>query len=145
MFRMPRDADRWFRGIADQSPLKTKFDLYYLCLVAGLQEVRLSSSVEKTDFYEAFPKEYESSRFEVLGLLILAEMHREGLDFSDSDSVQSVISRLISPDTPSRLSTDGFDKMNQYAAGGFDVLGESFGERPQDVYFFLLRYARLFE
>lgn len=145
MFRMPRDADRWFRGIADKAPLKTKFDLYYLCLVAGLKEVRLSSSVEKADFYEAFPKEYESSRFEVLGLLISAEMHREGLDFSDSDSVQSVISRLISPDTPSRLSADGFDKMNQYAAGGFDVLGETFGERPQDTYFFLLRYASIFD
>ena len=143
MFKMPKDADAWFRYIADVDPIKTKFDLFYLCFVAGLKKRRLETQTDGTEFYETFPREYDGSRYQILALLISAEMNRDGLDFSDQKEVRKMVSRNILADSQSRLSPDGFGKMNGYAAGGFSVIAEHFEDSPRDIDVFLIRYAEL--
>lgn len=143
MFRMRDDADRWFRKIADRPPIKTKLDLYYFCLMAGLMRGQLDDVNPGTDIYIKFPQEYEGSRYQVLGLLLVAEMHREGLEFNDKQAVQGLIARYLAADSPSNLSAEGFKKANGYASGGFNVLTEHFEDSPQDVNVFLTRYAAL--
>lgn len=145
MFRMPKDAETWFRHISDQAPIKTMFDRYYLCVIAGLFASRRSDNLEPQEFYAEFPKEYDQSRYQILALLIQAERDREGLDFDNKAAIQSLISRVISPDSPSKLSSDGFSRINSYAAGGFGVLAESFESSPQDVSVFLTRYSEMFD
>jgi len=141
MFKMPKDADAWFRHIDGKEPVKTKFDLYYLCFIAGLKNQRLDTEAEGSEFYENFPKEYEGSRYQILALLISAEMRREGLDFTDKQAVESVVSRNVLADSPSRLSSDGFGKMNGYAAGGFSTIAEHFQAPPLETDVFLARYC----
>ncbi|MET0002054.1 MAG: hypothetical protein ABW087_00305 [Candidatus Thiodiazotropha sp.] len=143
MFKIRKDADNWFRKIDSRGPIKTKFDLFYLCLMLGLKKARLDEVIEGTDIYQKFPQEYEGSRFLVLGLLISAEMNREGLVFEDKASVQKLISKYVAADSPSNLSSEGFKKINGYASGGFDVLSELFEDVPQDVDVFIARYCAI--
>ena len=37
-FRLREDAERWFSALDGKEPTKTKFDLYYFCLMAGALE-----------------------------------------------------------------------------------------------------------
>lgn len=141
MFRMRSDADRWFRYIVEQAPVKTKFDVYYLCLMVGIKQGELDDVTDAIEIYQKFPQEYEGSRLQVLALLISAELKREGLEFNERDAVQSVIARYIATDSPSNLSAEGFKRANSYASGGFNLLVDAYGEPPQDVNAFLAKYA----
>ena len=143
MFKIRKDAETWFRKIADKPPIKTKFDLYYMCLMLGIKNGRLDSVADGSDVYLKFPQEYEGSRFLVIGLLIAAEMKREGLDFSDRELVQEMLARYVATDVPANLSAEGFKKANSYASGGFDVLSNAIQDSPEDVNVFLALYTKL--
>lgn len=143
MFRMRKDSERWFRKIADQPPIKTKLDLFYLCLMAGLKFGQLDEVRDASDVYHRFTQEFEGSRQEIIALLIVAELRREGLDFDDKSAVQTLISKYVTSDTPANLTSAGFDKINSYASGGFNILSEHFEDGPHDVNVFLTRYSRM--
>lgn len=143
MFRIRKDAEAWFRKVQDKPPIKTKFDLYYLCLMLGLKQGRLDSVGDASDVYLKFPQEYEGSRFMIIGLLIAAEMKREGLDYEDRTAVQEMVAKYVATDTPASLSAEGFAKVNSYASGGFDILAGELEDPPEDVNVLVARYARL--
>lgn len=142
MFRMRSDSDRWFRYIVDQAPIKTKFDVYYLCLMLGIEAGELDDVTDAIEIYQKFPQEYEGSRLQVIALLISAELRREGIEFNEREAVQSLIARYIATDSPSNLSQEGFKRANSYASGGFNLLVEAYGEPPKDVHAFLAKYAQ---
>lgn len=144
MFRIRKDADQWFRKIEGKSPIKTKFDLFYLCLMLGFKNELLDSVVDGVDVYHKFPQEFEGGRMLILTLLITTEMHREGIVFEERNSVQELIARYVATDSPSNLSVEGFKKVNGYASGGFDKLSGIFEDPPEDINVFIARYCRLF-
>lgn len=144
-FRMRNDAKTWFKQIADFEHFKTDFDQYYLCLMAGFASGRSNESGTTTEMVEYFVEDYkEASRF-LIGLLVMAELKKAGIEIFERDSVRDMFKRLVDPHSPNQLTDEGMRRMNAYASGGYDYLAEQRETKPYSGEEFLRDYAQLIE
>ncbi|MBW4692624.1 MAG: hypothetical protein KME27_12750 [Lyngbya sp. HA4199-MV5] len=146
-FRMRQDAENWFSNIRDQKPIKTKFDLYYFCLMVGLATGRRSEPTKRgsevTDFTDNFVSDYKPYQRLIIGLLIRAELSRSGISVTEKDEVRKLFVDLVNPQNPTNLTDAGMDRLNEYSSGGYDYLAEKLDSRPYHVEEFLRTYAKL--
>lgn len=125
---MPKDAKQYFQDISEKASgdnkFKLAFDYYYLCLIAGLKNQRLSNKdkVSSDYFIDYFPGTYRNISEIIVGLLISAEMNRRDIDVNNRDNIEQLILELIDHNSPNKLSDIGIEKLNCYAAGGLEIL-----------------------
>ena len=126
-FRLREDAERWFSALDGKEPTKTKFDLYYFCLMAGLASCRTSDAAEMgaREIVDEFIQDYQLAQRLLVGLLVAAEVRRGGIDLSEKAAVRTVFRRLVTPGSKTQLTDEGMRCMNAYASGGYDFLSES--------------------
>lgn len=141
-FRLRPDVDDWFKHIANKEPLKTKFDLYYLCLMMGLALSQCERAPSSQEFVQYFVGEYRPVQRLVLGLFIMAEMARRGLDVSDREEVRALINEYLDPTNPAQLKEAGFSRLNDYANAGYNAVVASFGAKPHQTEAFLQWYSK---
>ena len=141
-FRLRRDARQWFRYI--YSSFSLDFDLYYLCLMAGLTESRLenTAAADTTELVDNFPGEYRTKGRLIVSLFLSRELRRMAVDYSERAAVHQTINQLVDPLAPSHLSESGLRQINKYAFGGYEVLTEWFPDPPRRVETFLVAYMR---
>lgn len=147
-FYLREDTESWFTHIRDQRPIETKFDIYYFCLMLGFARGRKSSPSERSDtteFQKNFVKTYIPVQKLIIGLLIKAELKRLGIESTEKDQVYNLLTSLVDPDSQTKLTEVGVNKLNEYASGGYDVLAEELPSKPYSVEEFLRTYRRLFE
>ena len=139
-FQLRRDADQWFKEVA--GAFDTKFDLFYLCLMAGFAARRKADveSASVTDTIDYYPKQFVGRGSLITALLISTELALAGIDLNERDAVNRTISRLVTPEGLSHLTDDGVRLMNRYASGGFEALIEHFEDRPRTIETFLRTY-----
>ncbi|MEX2258528.1 MAG: hypothetical protein WD672_07445 [Woeseia sp.] len=143
-FRLRRDARRWFQDIS--ADFDVDFDMYYLCLLAGLaaggrrSEVRTTDTTELVDY---FPGPYKEKGRVIIALFLATEIERIGIAKSDREAVHKQIRELVDPRTPSQLSDQGRKMMNAISSGGFELLTEQFDDRPRSIESFLVRFNGL--
>ena len=146
-FRMRQDAENWFSNIRDQKPIQTKFDLYYFCLMVGLATGRRSDPVKRcptvTDFVDNFVKDYKPYQRLIIGLLIRAELSRQGISVNEKDEVRRLFVELVDPMSPTNLTDTGMERINEYSSGGYDYLAEKLNSKPYHVEEFLRTYSKL--
>lgn len=140
-FQLSKDAEKWFADISKYYP--TKFDLYYLCLMIGLQNGRKAEPVNTTDLIENFPKEFRPTGNLLIGLLIHSELKEIGVDLNEREQVHKIIGELVNPSSPSKLSDEGMKAMNKYTQGGFDLLSEKFNDKPRTIEIFIRKYSKI--
>jgi hypothetical protein len=152
-FRLRRDARAWFSylekefgkgdaGVAE-APL---FDMYYLCLMAGLaagEPLPEVPAAETSELVDNFPGEYRERGRLIIGFFLSRELRQLGIGLTERDALHGTISRLVNPHSPSRLSDEGMNRMNQYAHGGFDVLSARFDDKPRHLETFVPLYVEL--
>ena len=142
-FRLRRDTRKWFQDILKD--FEVDFDMYYLCLVAGLaaggRRAEIKSS-ETTELVENFPGSYKEKGRVIVALFLATEIERMGISQDDREAVHKQIRELVDPRTPSQLSENGMKIMNQISYGGFDVLTEEFDDRPRSSESFLTAYCK---
>lgn len=144
-FRMRNDARTWFKQIADFEHFRTDFDQYYLCLMAGFASGRSNETGTTTEMVENFVEDYkEASRF-LIGLLVMVELKKAGIEIFERDSVRDMFKRLVDPHSPNQLTDEGMRRMNAYASGGYDYLSEQRETKPYSGEEFLRDYAQLIE
>lgn len=144
-FRLRNDARTWFSQINAFEQFKVDFDFYYLCLMAGLASGRVTEDASTTEMVEHFVEEYKpASRF-LIGLLVVAEMKKSGIDVSERAAVRSLFKRLVDPHSPNQLTDEGMRRMNAYASGGYDFLAERRETKPFSGEEFLRDYITLIE
>ncbi len=152
-FRLRRDARAWFSHLerefgkgdagAAEAPL---FDMYYLCLMAGLAAGEPRPGIptsETSELVDTFPGEYRERGRLVIGFFLSRELRQLGVRLTERDALHATISRLVDPHSPSRLSDEGIKRMNEYAHGGFDVLYARFDDKPRHLETFLPLYVEL--
>ena len=148
-FRFRDDAEKWFGEIKDRPPFKTKFDMYYLCLMAGLASGRrvdlAKVSKAQPEFVDHFIEDYKPAQRLIVGLLILAEMKNMGISVEEKSDVQELIKTLITPDTETKLTAEGMRRLNAYASGGYQYLAEQQDVKPYSAEEFLRGYAGVLE
>ena len=151
-FRLRDDARSWFGhlqsefGKGDSGSAAPLFDVYYLCLMAGLAagEPRADIPVSATsELVDNFPGEYRERGRLIIGFFLSRELRQLGVALTERDELHSTISRLVDPQSPSWLSDEGMRRMNQYAHGGLDVLASYFDDKPRHLETFLPMYAAL--
>ncbi|MDE0309706.1 MAG: hypothetical protein OXI60_07755 [Acidiferrobacterales bacterium] len=148
MFRLRQDAEDWLKHIASTKPLKTKFDLNYLCLIVGLasgfkSEPQKNGKVAQ-EFVDYFVEDYKDAQYLIIGLLVVAELGKNGIDLDEKKSVRDQIRKLVNPESQTKLTSKGIDELNRYASGGFDFLRQQYGiSKPYHTAEFLLFIATL--
>lgn len=137
-FRLSKDAREWFQHIKDGFDLD--FDIYYLCLMAGLATGKKGSvsTTQAPELVDNFPAAYRSKGRVIVALFLSKELEALGISMSERDQVYGQIAKLVAPLEPSGLSHMGMEEMNRYSYGGFDVLAnEWFEDRPRIMEVFL--------
>jgi hypothetical protein len=146
MFKMQPEVDDWFRHILKNGPIQTKFDLYYFCLMMGLASGKTESAENAVEFVGYFVGEYRSSQRLILGLLIVAEAARLGLELGDRMEIESLMKNYLDSANPAQLTEAGFARLNDYANGGFIAITEALqGVKPYQVETFLQWYSKELE
>lgn len=144
-FVFPRNARAYFRpvdeGRAGAARFDSMFDQFYLCLMLGLDARRLAAEedLEPDKFYDAYPKEFQSQADLIAGLLVDAELHRQGIGAEDAASIEREMVRLLNHQSPVRLSDEGIRLLNRYAGAGFKMIREQI-ETPHNLEDFLIAY-----
>ena len=148
-FRLRGDAEKWFSEVDGRDPTRTKFDLYYFCLIAGLASGRSSdagsSGVNAREIVDHFIQDYRPAQRLLIGLLVLAEVRKGGIDLREKPAVRRVFKNLVAPDSKTGLSDDGMRRLNAYASGGYEFLAESREVKPASPEEFLADYVLLIE
>lgn len=148
-FRLRIDAQSWFSEISERPPFRTKFDIYYLCLVAGLASGRATELVgvayPATDVYDKFVEDYRPASRLLIGLLVTAELGNSGIDVSEKAQVRALFKRLVDSESPNSLTELGMRRMNAYASGGYEYLAEQRDMKPYTAEEFIQSYTGLIE
>ena len=141
-FRLRKDAEKWFGEISDAPEIKVKWDIYYMCLMAGFASGR-SSEAPATDMVERFVDEYRPVRHFLIGLLVVAELRLTKVDVSNKVQVRELFRKLVLPNGTNDLTETGMKRMNAYASGGWEYLAESRDQRPYTIEEFMQSYPKL--
>jgi hypothetical protein len=148
-FRLRQDAEKWFSEIAGKAPVRSKFDLFYFCLMAGLMAGRRSDPSQSgraaPEFVNTFIEDYRASQRLIIGLLIIAEVNRLGINLQEKAAVRQTIRDLVDPHTPTGLTDEGMRVLNTYASGGFEYICEQRASKPYHVEEFLRDFVALIE
>jgi hypothetical protein len=146
-FRLREDAQSWFSEISGGPPFRTKFDIYYLCLMAGFASGRatelVGSGAAATDFVEKFVEDYRPSSRLLIGLLVTAELRKSGIDVSEKAQVRSLFKRLVDSESPNSLTDQGMRRLNAYASGGYEYIAEKRDMKPYAAEEFIQGYTAL--
>lgn len=142
MFRLRKSTRDWFKEISSEFSLD--FDMYYLCLMAGLATGRKeeASQADTTDLVNDFPGNYRSKGRLITALFLSQELKELGIKLSERVALHSAIQGLVDPLSSAHLSEMGMKELNKYSFGGFDVLTEWFDDRPRTIETFLPLYKR---
>lgn len=146
-FKLHRSAPQFFRNLLPPGGglrFDTHFDAYYHCLMCGLDQRRLGAEAEVGDeFVRDYVQAYQPHAELIAGLLIDAELARTQIDTNDVRSVEKRMIELLDPTSATRLSSEGMELLNRYAAGGFDVVSDAFASPPQSLDDFFITYQSL--
>lgn len=141
-FLLRNEAREWFRYVKDEFDLN--FDMYYLCLLPGLSqgEKQTLSGDKTSELVDNFPGSYQSRGRIIVSLFLSRELNELAVDFNNREELHKQVSRLVDSLSPSRLSSEGMSRMNQYSFGGYEVLTEWFDDRPRSLKGFLPHYHK---
>ena len=142
-FRISSTCDHWFSNLAEQEPLKRKFDYYYLCTLLGLasrQKAKLGDDAR--EFVDEFINAYRPHQRQLIGLLLVTHLHDLGIKLDEKKAVAEQVVKLVAPMRSAQLTDEGFNLLNGYCHGGFRLLEEEL-ERPHKMVFFLQKYYEM--
>ena len=143
-FKLKEQAFAWFKHIDRKQPIKTQFDLYYMCLLVGLISGKSDSPGKSQDFVDYFVAEYKPYKRIIAGLLLYTELKHFGIDLSESAEIKQKI-ELLFDSSDNMLTKEGFEQLNSFASGGFNIICENMVDKPRDTAEFLIQYSNLLQ
>lgn len=97
-----------------------------MSLLVGLAQSKIDTNadLETSEFVDEYPGNYQDSRDYIAGLLIATEAKRLPVDVTNASALEQLMTILIDSHSKTRLSKEGEDSLNQYAARGINVILE---------------------
>lgn len=143
-FKLRAEVDEWFARISKSkdSPLATKFDYYYLCLMMGFAKGTATTPSSANEFVQTFVNDYRPVQNLIIGLLIAVEARSLGVDLGNRAAIKRLLALYVSPEGSVGLTSDGFQRLNDYANGGFNAIVAAYPEPPWIAADFLEWYLR---
>lgn len=128
-FRLPKKCRGYFKDITgkENAKLDILFDGYYLSMLVGLAQTKIDTNadLEPSELVDEYPLSYQESRDYIAALLIATEAKRIPVDVTNADALEQLMTNLIDSHSKTRLSREGEERLNQYAARGIDVILEN--------------------
>ena len=135
-FRMPRRGEAFASGklarlTQGEKHIKTEFDVYYAAAVLGLcsrertPEESYDSEVGR-ELTRTYPRDRQEHAYTIAGMLIEAELSRQGIDPDNADVIINAINDYLSSSSQTRLTPEGHRLLDRYAAAGFRLIEERF-------------------
>ena len=144
-FQLRSEAEAYFKSISASPAFRTKFDQYYLCLMLGLASGRNERAVTAVDLVDYFIVDYKPVGRLMVALLVVAEAQRLGFELTEKSELKSLLDDYLDPAHSANITALGFQKMNDYANGGFNILNELLPDRPRHAETFLQLYPLLLD
>ena len=127
-FRLPKKCRAYFSDITgkEDAKLKILFDGYFLSMLVGLAQAKIDNNaeLESSELVDEYPADYQDSRDYIAALLIATEAKRIPIDVTNADALEQLMTTLVDSHSKTRLSKEGEDRLNQYAARGIDMILE---------------------
>jgi hypothetical protein len=127
-FRLPKNCREYFRDITGKvdGKLNYWFDGYYLSFLVGLAQTKIDSNAEfeSSELVDEYPIDYRKSSDYIAALLISTEAKRIPVDETNADALERLMTTLLDSHSRTRLTAEGENRLNQYAARGISVILE---------------------
>jgi hypothetical protein len=144
-FRIRNDAKRWFSEVSGFEHFRTDFDQYYFCLLAGFASGQTNEQDKTTEMVDHFVEDYKEASNFLIGLLVMAELKKGGIEVFEREPVRDMFRRLVDPSSPNQLTDAGMRRMNAYASGGYDYLSSVRDTKPYSGEEFLRDFSKIIE
>ena len=143
-FKLHVDADSWFSHIENKGMVKSKFDKWYLCLLVGLlSKESTSEDINKEAFIQSFIQDYQGQKYQIIGYFLSTIMSDNVIDLDNKNELENETAKYLNADSETRLSSEGHERLNEYAAQGFNIIRNEISDIPRDHYQFALNYCTL--
>jgi len=137
-FKMPKRGEAYApnkltRQTDAAKQIVKDFDIYYAGAVLGLcARQRIPAESYEAEIDRELTRSYPKDRLEIAdtiaGMLIEAELTRQSIDPGNARLILATIEEYLSPASQTRLTTAGHRLLDRYAAAGFRLLEERFGD-----------------
>ena len=109
------------------------------------KHVEFISEVSSTDIVSKFINDYKPYQNLIIGLLIIAELKKAGINITEKDAVRNEIQSLVSPQGGTGLTERGTQLLNHYASGGFEHIRDARSTKPESRDEFMLDFIDMVE
>jgi hypothetical protein len=121
-----QEVDVWFNSLHKDKSLELQFDDYYMCLMIGFAALRDDPLQGGIELVRHFPGQYGSASKLVVGLLLIAETKKLGKQLGNKRDVEFLVQQYLESSGSGALNDAGFDRLNDYANGGFNYMVEEY-------------------
>lgn len=125
-FRLPKKCRTYFEPLTgkDKNKLEFLFDGYYLSALVGIAQAKIDSKpdLEASEFVDEYPTSYKESGDYIAALLIATEVKRIPVNITNADELEKLMTSLVDSHSKTRLSSEGENRLNEYASRGINVI-----------------------
>ena len=158
-FRFSHDARKFFdrigvnssnqRGKSTSGQFQTRLDPYWLCCQLGIVKWIetggnlgfMKSESPEPELVQRFAGPIKAHRDLISGVGFYLHCANKGWD-TNKDLVLSEMDKFFS-EIPGELGGAGYDLMNGFANGGFEIIYENLGDHTEELSEFLIAYVEL--
>jgi len=133
MFKRHIEAQAWTKAAQSKDNnflFKRDFHTFYYCFLVGVKLGKrkdVSDRTQSIDFTDNFVEEFHESKFQIIALLITGYLTEQKMKISDKKDLERIVDALINiKDQANYLSSEGFERMNQYAQAGFEEISAQY-------------------
>ena len=137
-FRLSSEARRYFDDIQERSSTGTfdsVWDQYYLSAMVGIRaRQRVPESEEPPgdqEFTQDVIEDYSDQRYEIYSALIVAEIERKGIAWSDKQKIRELMLKLLDSTSHTNLTDEGATVLNCYAEQGYRLIDDKIRSPPE--------------
>jgi len=147
-----KDAKHFFRHLTKGNKygkLNDRGEQYYICLMVGLLNRKISPEVESKQKEEIMVRGWSEGlrthKYQILASVVATEVRRTSIP-TDSDRYRKLMLKYLSGDEGLfNLTPLGVDLFDRYSEGGFRIIQESISD-PKELDIFLIElYSNLLE
>ena len=130
---------------SDSGKFRILLQKYWLCAFVGLLADEKKPREENDKWVnDYFPEPLKSNQHLIRASAFFRYADRLGYSAEDEDDLLQGMKDFFEDDTRTKLGDDGLDTLDQYAAGGFELINSRIPE-PSDLAMFLVDYVNLIE
>ena len=144
-FKLSSNSSEFHRKLTQRSTsgaVKTKQEWYWLCAQVGLiRNERTDEEPSEGDFVQGWTDSIKPHSKLILGMLF--KRYVEAFpDIMLDRQIRSFMEEIFDSGG-TNLLVRGYEELNRYAQGGFEIIKDEMIEVPQELFIFLIKYHKI--